>query len=84
MKEMIDSGEYGNAQLHSYLEHFFGEGSADSVDKIIENYNKLTKWSKNEGRNFWTEASAMGALVGDSTETETISTTFKTGNLSSI
>ncbi len=84
MKGMIDSGEYGNAQLHSYLEHFFGEGSADSVDEIIKNYNKLTRWSKNEGRNFWTEASAADALIGDSTETETISTTFKTGNLSSI
>jgi hypothetical protein len=28
----------------------------DKIATMNSNYNKMVKWSKNEGRNFWTDA----------------------------
>ena len=80
MKEMIDSGEYGNAQLQSYLKYFYGDKAGKTQTDIDKQYQDLVKWSKNEGRDFWTEAQQKGVLgTGD-----TFSTTFKTGNLGTM
>ena len=80
MKEMIDSGEYGNTQLQSYLKYFYGDNAGKTQGDIDKQYQDLVKWSKNEGRNFWTEAQTKGVLgTGD-----TFSTTFKTGNLQTM
>lgn len=80
MKEMIDSGEYGNTQLQSYLKYFYGNNAGKTQGDIDKQYQDLVKWSKNEGRNFWTEAQTKGVLgTGD-----TFSTTFKTGNLQTM
>jgi hypothetical protein len=44
----------------------------------------LVAWSKNEGRNFWSDSRAQKALTMEDGPTTSIKTTFKTGNLNSI
>jgi hypothetical protein len=62
MKEFINSGEYGNEQLHSYLKGFFTGDITKDEKTIKEYYEKLKSYYKNEGTNFWKTVSVDGGL----------------------
>jgi hypothetical protein len=62
MKDMINKGEFGNIQLHSYLEAIFDTNFGDSQEEIQSYYNKLRKYAQYEGAGFWRVAGANGGI----------------------